>query len=275
MGAFSTYLQTSQIHPSVVDWTKRVVKNGGALPGQKTVSAANNFYVKLVSDNIVNQITMCGIVAPDNLVACMTPFIKVIGPEMWTNANFLTSDLTINGLKGNGSKYIDSGIIPSQFATTISNHLGCYISLGAAAATTEIGCAESGTSNNRLYANYSDQKTYYMAFGDGGNISVVTGNPFTGYVLGSVIGSGAGDKRIYTASSTLAHSIVVDGTTDGNVPTGRNLALWATNEAGSITNRTTKRLSFITIGKSLNTDQSLNYFNAIQKLRQQIGGGYV
>jgi hypothetical protein len=277
MGSFSTYLQASQIHPQVVDWTKRVVKNGGALPGQKTVSAANNFYVSLITSNIVNQISMCNIVAPDNLVACMAPLIKTVGPDVWTNTNFISGDLTIDGLKGNGSsKFLNTTVKPSDYSSVGDTHIAIYCSGSKAGVPeTEVGCADSGTAQDRLYLLYVDDNSYYFA-GDAADVVAknTTSSSLHAYMCGTSVNS---TRNLYYAKSTIPHySMASAGAPAGtNLPSVISIHVFCTNEVGSVGNYIAKRMSFVSLGKGLTSDQSSKYFSIIQALRREIGGGYV
>ena len=105
MGQFSNFVEVSQIHPDVVNWVYRVQTAGGAQPSQKTVNVLNNFYETLISNNLSSSMKAVNCFVPDSLIAAKTPLIANYGSSSWNDISgtFVSGDLTISGLKGNGS----------------------------------------------------------------------------------------------------------------------------------------------------------------------------
>ena len=111
---------------TVKAWVKKVTDTGAKTPSIRTQQALTTFYNGLVSTELLHKMITVNCVVPDSLSASLTPLIKNSGYDTWIVNEVVDSDLTINGLKGNGSsKYLNTGIIP----------MGTY-STGSASGTT-------------------------------------------------------------------------------------------------------------------------------------------
>jgi hypothetical protein len=91
------------IDPVVANWALRVSINGGASPSTNTQIALTTFMQSLYNNNIYSKMISVNCLVPDNLIAASTPLIFIAGNSLWTNHNFVSGDLTVNGLLGNGS----------------------------------------------------------------------------------------------------------------------------------------------------------------------------
>ncbi len=278
--AIAYQLIANQIHPKVVEWVDRVRKNGGGEVSSRTVTAVNRFYVGLVKNNLLQRIGGCNCFVPDSLIAALTPLIKGGGYDPWTNYGFISSDLTINGLKGGGTRYLNSGIIPGSCMDETSGHLCVYISQGVAETAGLFACAEYSTSNTRLYSNYviptSSNRIGYTAFDDYTDILVIQSSPWQGYFIGTRWNSGLGGGVVFIANSSTPHTLA--GSTnywEGNVPQETRLTVFATNEGGIIYYRSSKRFSFASAGGKMVENDSKQYFALIHAMRQEIGRGYI
>jgi hypothetical protein len=98
--------------PVVTDWSTRVVANGGALPSQTSIIAMETLRSSLVTQGLTNKIYSLCIFVPDSVIAASTPLIKNKGADPWTNNGFVSGDLSIQGLKGDGTKWLDTAIVP-------------------------------------------------------------------------------------------------------------------------------------------------------------------
>ncbi len=131
------------------DWARRVVANGGAMPSQNTIIAMEVLRNSLEAQSLTNKIYTLCIFVPDSVIAASTPLVKIKGADPWTNSGFVASDLNIQGLKGDGVKFLDTAIIPLAIATNNNN-----------IATTNMGLStvvtESAT--NSVTAVIMDQK---------------------------------------------------------------------------------------------------------------------
>ncbi len=271
-------------HKTVVDWRRRVVVNGGAPPSNNTMNILSNFMYALDFNNLTPKMKAVNCFVPDSLIASITPLIKVIGNDPWTNTNFSAGDLNINGLSGNGSnKFLSTGIIAYQLTSSAlpvaDSHIALYISTGSIEAKNEWGGTDSpgSTLSFRLYGHYNAPNvTATQNYGDNTGIQFTQSSsivPYTGYVCANRV---SGNRDIYVASSTLPHMSGINSTTlSSTIPTSTTITVFATNEAGSVTNYSSKRYSFMSMGNGLTTNESITLFNLVQALRTSLGGGYV
>ncbi len=267
----------------VADWVARVVRNGGAAPSANTQSALTTFFNGLVSNNLLAKMKTINVVAPDNLTAAITPFWNVGGGiDPWINHNFVSGDLTVNGLIGNGSnKYLDTGMAPNLcFTSTSDGGLTVYV----AANSTNVGESDFNVTQATpgqamaIYPNFSGTAflDMYSQTAGSGRISA-SNSGFTGYCSGNhgTLGGGV-IEAIYTGNSGSGHTTLVSSTTSvgGSLPT-QNLYAFAGNNLGSPGQFSVKRLSFFAIHSGLTATESLAFYTLVQALRTAFGGGFV
>jgi hypothetical protein len=286
--AYSTFtaaLSVTGFDAVVPDWVSRVIANGGATPSANTQSALNTFVTTLKGGaNVWGKILSCNVVAPDNLIAARTPFIKGVGTgnDPWTNNNFVLADLTVNGLVGNGTnKYMDTGLIGDTLGMlTNSSGLVVYVSADDATGTQgEIGVYNAGGTN--AFTGLNSHTNATLTFGnlyrtDTGKVNWTPPASPAGFY--SLQRTGATTLNIYFASSGQAHgSLANDATTPiGAPPHNFSLIAWANgNGAGGAQDFTKKRLSFVAVTLGLSSADDATLFNAVQALRTAFGGGFV
>jgi len=273
------------IDPNPVnDWVNRAVINGSPNNiSASTQTALTTFYNTLVSSSLIGKMKVIMPMVPDNLTASLTPFWNFHGgQDPWINHAFSGSDLTINGLAGNGSnKYLDTGLTPSlTFTGVVDLGLTIYVSANAnSGSESDLNGLNSAAQALSLYASFGGTTFSDMCSqtGGSGRISSSVGT-FSGYMSGNH-GSNLGGgilHAVYTGSSALGHGTFISSTTDqgGTLPTV-NLYGYAQNNAGSAIQFSTKRYSFFAIHQGLTTSDSANFYNAIQALRTSFGGGFV
>jgi hypothetical protein len=260
------------IDPFVTNWVNRVVTNGGAVPSINTQIALTSFYNSLISNNLFDKMITVNCIVPDNLSASLTPFVCNIGNSLWTNHNFISGDLTVNGLIGNASnKYVQTGVIPISFmGQPNSGGYTIYFYTCPSEVSTELASYD-GSNQTGLW-NLSGTVTFdCWNFNDGATSVSLPG--FCGYVSGNRTSSSS--TNIYVANSTTTHYSAVNGSGAPGTPPNKELWAWAMNANSSPSYYSSKRLSFIAVHSGLTSSQSLAFYNAIQSLRQNLGGGYV
>ena len=279
MRPFSKYLNTNQIHPLVVDWTKRVVKNGGVLPGQKTVRSLNNLWVTLIKNQLDTKLKLINCLVPDNLTAALTPLYQIAnGNDPWTNTNFLSTDLTKDGLIGNGSsKYLNPNLLPSNmFPDDDTGGMTLYnMSASDVITPVEFGASQS-IPQFAIYVGYNGV-SYCDIFANDGTGRISADNSlFTGFLSGNRISSTS--FALYQANSGMAFNTLVSNSTgdaNGTRPTTRVPYVFAFNADGSPAAYTPRRLSFVAAHLGLTDIEAQIFYNAVQTMRTQLGGGYV
>jgi len=281
--------QSAAIHTTVQDWSYRVQKNGGALPSGTTQRALSDFMKGADAYNLTSKMKSVVCFVPDNLIAAITPLVKVVGNDPWTNTNFIASDLTIAGLKGNGSdKYLTTNIKANQLSAlplpVADSHVVVYVSVGAIEAKVEWGGTDApgSTLSFRLYGHYTTPNvTATQNYGDNTGLNYTQPSavvPYTGYICSNRISSSVivGSRDIFLASSTLAHSSSISSATLSTTqPTSTGILVFCGSEGGGASNFSTKRYSFASMGNGLTSIESNNLFNLVQTMRRQLGGGYV
>ena len=92
------------IHPVVQAWVSQCSVNANSVPSTNTQRVLSIFYNGLLSNpTLFAKIKSVNCVVPDSLYAASVPLINNYGNNPWTNNNFISRDLSVNGLAGNGS----------------------------------------------------------------------------------------------------------------------------------------------------------------------------
>lgn len=277
-GIGQTVSPSLRMSSEVLDYAARVATNGGAALSANTLAALDRFTKSLYRAGIRSAMRSVLTLVPDNLTAAITPFIKNTGNDPWTNTGpFVSGDLTVNGLIGNGStKYLKTGIICSALwpsgTTTIEGGYTIYNMTSANAATAELGALSGGGNNYCVFADAAGAgncNCYYGANLFSANISLFTGCMSFNKLPGPL-------TDMYKASSTVNFTNFMHSTAVG-VGTGTTTELyaWANNNNGSPASFSSRRLSFIAVHNGLNYGEAFSFYNAIQNLRIALGGGFV
>jgi hypothetical protein len=289
---FTQQIVAGNVSPVVIDWIYRVQKNGGAKPGQNTISAVNHLYKNLATTTILGKIKSLNCYVPDNLIAAITPLINTYGKDPWLNNNnqFVIGDLTINGLKGNGSdqfspslaKLLDTGVSGSNYSNDNTAGITIYAyttGLSADAGTYEAGYTNDDGSDGASLSFHDNNANIFRfwAFNlnNGGCLFNSTGS---GYLSGNRISST--DMRMYFANTFNAHSQVAINTgLNTGTRAAHNIFVHAAYHwnAGSLYEfgASPSRISFAAIHDGLTGGESSQFFSFIQSYRKQIGGGWV
>lgn len=261
------------------DWADRVETNGGVRPSQNSIDAAQTFLQSLNTAGILSKMIAVNMFAPDNLIAAITPLVVGPGLDPWTNQGgaFVLADLTVNGLKGDGSTKILLSGIRAWPLGNITNNPGytVYTNLAPKNPVEALtGAADDG--NYDLSLNLQISPTGIAAdipyAGGSGRIFPAIAN-WIGYI--SANRTAANLANLFIASSGTAHQQLG---TNANVivpPTlNKNMDVFGAN-FGPNPNRATNRISFVAFHHGLTQAESSDFFNAVQALRTSFGGGFV
>jgi hypothetical protein len=256
-------------------WSNNVVRNGGANPSTGTVTNLDNFWNGLVAAGLdggtrdnKGSFTI-NTFAPDNLIASITPFVYYLGANPWqNNGPFVSGDLTVNGLIGNGgAKFLAPVLTGSMFtnlATSVAWYpytetvLGSQVDYGTVQAaqgqllgvntifrngqSTANDIVPGSPQGNGFYADNRTSGTDHKAyFANSGNAFAQTGGT---------------DSTLYNVAMS-ANPFIVFGYSDG-VP--------------HLT--TTSRLSYFSVHHNFTATDLSNEFNLVQTLRTALGGGF-
>lgn len=263
-----------------IDWAARVVVNGGAMPSQNSIDAAQAFWQTMIDEGLYTKIKALNFYAPDSLTAAITPFIVGTGNDPWTNNGpFVGGDLTVDGLTGNGStKYLSTGLVPNVLwpnGGAGGNPSFTVYCLGVGKQGSVVGSLTSGLNNYLACPNTSNN----IEYGCGGavqwqDIMQLKGVGFEGFVSGNKLASR--QTSLYSATTDRPFRLidrgagVIDGTTS-------SLAMFAhaVNVVGIPTDYSNQTVSFIAFHEGLTEAEALILYNAVQTLRAAFGGGYI
>src|SRR5206468_1183146 len=86
-----------------------------AAPAGASTTAVCTFQAGLVTDGLDSQMIAWNMFDSSNLIASLTPQLVGSGNDPWTNNGpFVSGDLTINGLAGDGlTKYLAPNLVPN------------------------------------------------------------------------------------------------------------------------------------------------------------------
>lgn len=254
------------------EWADRVVTNGGVRPSNATITAAATFLDALQTAGIRDKMKAVNIFAPDNLTAALTPLIKGVGIDPWTNSNFVSGDLTVDGLLGasGSSKALNTGLIGSANWQVTSCGVHAYMFTRTSASGAVAGTQDGG-GEFAFYPDFSGTAYWEMW----STASPLTWAPSANGFY-SCNRTAANARAVYFAkSSSPFASIASDAVNVGTVPTSAPVYVFAWNNNGTRQFYLSDRISFIAFSNGLSSTESLALYNAVQALRTALGGGYV
>lgn len=272
------------------DWELRVLANGGAQPSANTVAAMERFRLKQIERGITNKLWNVCVHVPDSVIAAFTPIFLHKGWGYWTNT-FVSGDLTVNGIKGDGStKMADTGVTAvSGQALTAAGDGGMSVLI------TEVprGSVWTSTGRNQTLlgrADVDDDPRYQLGVtvngvsfwipGDVAGAHYVTPVDWlrVGWLSGNQDGTVGDDIFLYGAAPPLETfrtiasdlSVVPVLTSLANTITEFCIRRGATNQADSFSSN---RISFAAIHDYLTATESSNLWWDAKTLREELGGG--
>jgi hypothetical protein len=272
------------------DWANRVVTNGGATPGSTAVNAVDDFLNGLVVDGIAGMIMTAIVYPSDNLTAAITPIIALYGNDPWTNSNFVSGDLTVNGLAGNTTtKSLATGLVAGS---TSAKSLASYLSSTSMGMTVYLYDAPStAVANGYAIGSGGALNSSQCAIIPNGAGATTIGflwrfiNVGQDFVQPAQSGAGyyslnriaANKLDLYHYSSVYAHASLATASVaqSGAIETVQQLLGHAINANGVTAAWYDKRISFMAIHQGLTSAQSAKFALRIQTLRTALGGGYV
>lgn len=273
------FTSVKAVYGTVSDFGTRVVTNGGATVSNSTMTALNTLFDTLTSNSLITNCLTLNPFIPDSLTGCLTPLIKVKGNDPYTNFGYVLADLSASGLKGSGTKHLDSGLLPIDvtggkevrgtiaiYTNTASNGAGTAIDAGTCNADFSSGTFVRGNSGNAIEIDWPPSGA------PSGVITDAIAN-YAGYVCASR--STGTLLTLYIGNSTTAHQ---SGGTNVNDVSARNSSAFTffiggANQIGGLAFPSANRINFfIGFNVGLTSAQSLALFNAIQAYRTTVGG---
>lgn len=281
-GSYGSFTTPFIVSGNVSQWSTRVITNGGAAVSANTMSSMNTFDVALNSAGLSSKMIAVNCFVPDNLIASITPLLKGSGNDPWTNNGFASGDLTVNGLVGNGAKYLNTGINPSVVFPSGSDPSGAGASIYVSSNSSNGSEVELGTYVNpaifMLAASLSGL-TYFYCFGlstPNSDYLSVSNSMWTGFLTGNR--TSPTTFYLHKASSSVPFTQIASGTGNFNGTALNQFCYVFAYYNGDTTGAydfSTKRLSFAAIHNGLAASDAQTLYNAVQALRTALGGGYV
>ena len=230
---------------------------------------------------LVNKIKALNIFAPDNLIAAQTPLISVAGSKIWSNSNFVTGDLTINGLKGNGSnKYLNTGIACNGIFSTSNMGATLYVPENSGGVGHNYGCASNTSYTNDCVATFwvngagVFMDSYNTVVTTGGRYTITQVANWTGLL--SLARTGTTTFNAYWqkpgAAVVLAQGPYANS--GGTVPTTTMYAFCSNNSTAPAF-FSSDRMSILAFHDGMTSNEIITFGALIKTMRIGIGGGYV
>jgi len=266
---------------TVSNWVVQVVVNGGAWVSSNTIYAVNNYWDGMIADSLDSKVYVVNCYVPDNLTAALTPLVSGPGNVLWVNHAFVSGDLTINGLTGNGStKYLDTGFNPSTGIVSADDcGLSLYSYTTAGGTVRSVGAYVIGSPGNGflLDAKASDISGG-TANGEIGQDAVSVAATSQGPGFYAINRTGNTDSRFYFASSGSAFAQLGSTMTTartGTFPNG-NVNDFSLNIPGFSSNfdPCSDTHSYTSIHKGFDSPNQQKEYNRVQTLRTTLGGGF-
>ena len=266
------------------DYNRKIVAAGGSAISSTTSNALRDFRAGMDTDDLLYRIVAANCYAPDNLIAARTPFLWQAGHEIWLNNNFGETNVSINGLTGNGtSKSLMTGLSPAAITYGGFSVTSAGISLMIYNATSSVPAVAVEMGNAATAAFMHVQHTgnrlfFYCWLATLVNQDFVTvGTPHTnwsGYFSGNRTAANA--IRIDWATNGV-HNIATNATGNqtGNKTSVTNLnahSFWVSATA-SAANWSDRTISFMSLHPGLTQTQSSNLWFRVAALRDDLGGG--
>lgn len=276
VGVCHTYLGTM---PEALDWAARVVANGGAIPSQNSIDAASAFVAALKTANIWTKILGLNMIAPDSLIAAITPLVKGTGNDPWTNNNFVAGDLSVNGLKGRKAAptFLNTGLRPDNIGWPANSYtIAILVTQDASLGTNEFQIGASDTPYTHAFdIGFLSGVQADLTFNPGGRFG--GGTKTNAYFC--VTRTNATTAVMYFARTGTAHGQVGGGAAGTEVDSRAFVPfpfyLGAVNVGNVTTTPSNNRWSLAVLATSFTAADSLALFNAAQALRNAFGGGSV
>lgn len=261
------------------DWARRVQNNGGARPSQATINAAGVFWNALETAGIRSKMKALNFIAPDSLIAAITPFIKGPGLDPWTNTAFVAGDLSVNGLAGNGSsKYLDTGFNGSTHINTSLNAGVSYYTpnlTGAANASRMVfgSFSDGGLTDFYQTPHHSAANTASGIGGWSGTNQINVATRGSGFYSANRTNNTT--HKLYFAGGATAHLEIGSAAGAANTALNATCPAFAVKHAAAIEQYYTHRLSFLAVHLGLTESESSALYDAVTALRVALGGGYI
>jgi hypothetical protein len=261
-------------------WASRVVGNGGSTPSGTTQAAYCNFVAGLKTDGVWNDIKTLTILNGGDgtdLVAALTPLKVGPGADPWINHGpFASGDLTVNGLKSNGTtKYLDTSLTTAMFSSFNNAGVTAYVTALESISGALMG-VNDGSGGGQFALGLHNVTSSCDCFNY--NTGEATGSTpgGVGYISGNRTASNL--LTLYWATSGNAHASIATNTgTAGTCSSGFTISVYgvAVNGGGPNVAPTNARIFLLAYHNGLTSAQSANFSSRIHTLVTAVGATWV
>jgi hypothetical protein len=263
--------------PLVDSFIARQLANGGCALSANTIAALNTFCAGLRTDTLLTKMISVVVFVPDCLIAAITPLITTAGNDPWTNHNFVSGDLSVNGVddQGSASRYLQTGCNPTNIYAS-ANDSG--YSLYGRSDSTACSIRMNAYDGANMAGLYTDAVSIYTGAYKAWDLSPAEYATAAKFVFCSASRTAANAVAVYQANSIIGFT--TKGTAAGAPGTRPNLELYMCcwNQSGAPTTfpggSNHCRYSLAAVHNGLNATDTQNFWNRAQTLRQSLGGGY-
>lgn len=261
----------------LTDWASRVIANGGSVPTAVSMNAMETLRTGIISAGLSNKIFDLCVFVPDSLIAATTPLFHALGSDPWTNTNFVSGDLNVNGLKGDGAtKFLNTGIPIGVLTAAPRTNRGLTVLVSESENNqtgVDIGF-ESSAGVDPLLLNVSSNsgKTeMYVSSISGGTFATASDYRRSGVVSGNCVASVI---TIY-GQSLLVPQQVIATLSQASISYSGTVRLFAFcySLAGAPTSHSAKRISVISVHDGLTAAEASTFSTLLLACRTALGGG--
>ena len=262
------------LHPEAADWAARVVANGGSVSGS-TLSAVSKFCASIDSAGIRDRFFRMGIFCGSNLNAALVPLYRSTsfggsplgnttdtdgGTFVGVGTDYAETGAT-GGLTGNGStKYLNTGLAPSDLPSYTSAHIAVYHSQPSGANQTRawIACRDTATASTIYLSNgFFSNSAVFGQYMSNATANFNTGGSQTGAAGGFRVLSRTNFERLdnyYNAVSQANSASNINGGIAG-VTSTRPFFVFANNNQGTADSFMNGRVMAYSLGLGLSQSQ--------------------
>jgi hypothetical protein len=260
-------LGSGQLDPDTTAYLANITAAGGTISAN-SLDAVDRLVKGLKADGLwplLHEIyTFSG-----DFAAALVKLKTITGQNTLTNHNFVSGDYSeASGLTGNGSsKYLQTGYIPSTYATLNSTSIGAW-NPGNTTSSPSFAFACQNDSANRLAISAPSGGTARVISDlyDVSNGRLSTNISTTPFEFLSSTRRSATDHEAYQNGISLGSN----STSGGTLPIYEAYC-FAINNAGSPLSYSDHTYSLILAGLGLSTSQMLNLYNRLLTFQQAIG----
>ena len=252
------------------NWAARVVTNGGTAIPAANQTAVCNMVAGLISDGVWSNVLVMNVLDPTSLIGSHTPLKVGTGIDPWTS-NYVSGDLSANGLTGDGSsKHATTGFFGDSWSSTGSVGFFAY-------------CYTSGSAGNGLVNGLGDAgntMVWGIVAASGGNATFYNGL-YAGNIVVAAPGNGyfssqrvsTTDHRAYWANGSNAHQQLGSNLTN-NAGTLQHSPFWIGCSDTVFNDCSNATLSVVGLTNGLVSADDAKLFSRIQTYLVARGGGF-